>query len=146
MNRADEIQGQCLCGAVQITVSGAHDTEVGVCHCYRCQRWSGGLYATFDAPAGVVTVRGPVTRYTAPHLAERAFCGICGSNLWLRDQESGADYELVAGIFRAAAAYPVRSEIYIDQAPAYAELQGEHPRRTAGDYEVQHPPVEGETS
>jgi len=145
MSGPGEIRGQCLCGAVQITVAGAHETEVGVCHCYRCQRWSGALYATFDAPADAVRVIGNVTRYGASPLAERAFCGTCGSNLWLRDHASGADYELVAGIFPAASGYPPRSEIYIDQAPAYARLQGDHPRRTAADYEARHPSIQGET-
>ncbi len=145
MSEPDEIQGQCLCGAVQILVAGAHETEVGVCHCYRCQRWSGALYATFDAPVDGVTVTGPVMRYGASKLAEPAFCGICGSNLWLRDHASDADYELVAGIFPAASDYSLRSEIYIDQAPAYATLQGDHPRRTAAEYEAEHPTIQGET-
>ena len=145
MSAAHEIKGRCLCGAVQITVSGAHDTGVAVCHCYRCQRWSGGLYATFDAPAAFVTVIGSVTRYRASPLAERAFCPICGSNLWLRDHEDGAKFELIAGLFPAASDFPLLSEIYIDQAPAYAPIKGDHPRKTAAEYEAENLVVEGDT-
>ena len=145
MSASSELRGQCLCGAVQITVSGAHDTGVAVCHCFRCQRWSGGLYATFNAPAAFVTVTGPVTRYLASPLAERAFCPACGSNLWLRNHDEGAKFELIAGLFAAAADFPLISEIYIDQAPAYAPLGGDHLRRTAAEYEADNPAVEGDT-
>jgi hypothetical protein len=142
---AGDLSGQCLCGAVRITVAGTHDTGVAVCHCHRCQRWSGGLYATFNAPAASVTVTGPVTHYRASSLAERAFCPTCGSNLWLRDHEEGAKFELIAGLFAGASAFPLVSEIYTDQAPAYAPLTGDHPRTTAADYEADNPAVQGDT-
>ncbi|WP_138935697.1 GFA family protein [Roseovarius arcticus] len=145
MSAASKLEGRCLCGAVQITVSGAHDTGVAVCHCYRCQRWSGALYATFNAPSTSVVVTGPVTRYSASPLAERAFCGTCGSNLWLRDHEEGAKFELMAGLFKGASKFPLISEIYIDQAPAYAPLTGDHPRKTAAEYEAHNPAVQGDT-
>jgi hypothetical protein len=56
------ITGHCLCGAVTITVAGAHDPRVGACHCRMCQRWSEGLFLCFDADASAVTVSGDVTR------------------------------------------------------------------------------------
>ncbi|PVA10564.1 GFA family protein [Pelagivirga sediminicola] len=144
MSADDVCRGQCLCGAVRIELRGAHDTGVAVCHCYRCQRWSGGLYATFNAPAAGVTVIGDVARYAAPPLAERAFCPVCGSNLWLRDHTEGAQYELIAGIFPGASGFPLKSEIYVDQAPSYAPLRGDHPRQTAAEYEATNPSVEGD--
>lgn len=50
------LSGHCLCGAVTITVDGAHDPRVGACHCRMCQRWSGGLFLCFEAEASAVIV------------------------------------------------------------------------------------------
>ncbi|MEB8388803.1 GFA family protein [Rhodobacteraceae bacterium KMM 6894] len=118
---------------------------VSVCHCYMCQRWSGGLFATFDAPANAVSVTGAVMHHRSSHLSERAFCPKCGSNLWIRDHADDADFELIAGIFPDAATFPLISEIYIDQAPAYVPLAGDHPRKTADQYEATNPFVKGDT-
>jgi hypothetical protein len=76
------IAGHCLCGAVTITVAGEHDARVGACHCRMCQRWTGGLFLSFEADASAVTVSGDVTRHRSSAFAERSFCPRCGSHLW----------------------------------------------------------------
>jgi hypothetical protein len=39
------IHGACLCGGIEFDVQASHqfgaDSAMGVCHCTRCQRWSG---------------------------------------------------------------------------------------------------------
>jgi hypothetical protein len=109
-----------------------------------CQRWTGALFATFDATEQAVTVSGEVARYRSSALSERAFCPVCGSNLWMRDHEKGASYELMPGLFREAAGFPLKSEIYIDQAPAHVRLAGDHPRHTAAEYAARNATVEGD--
>lgn len=121
------LSGRCLCGAVAITVDGAHDPRVGACHCRMCQRWSGGLFLCFEAEASAVTVDGEVTRYRSSAFAERAFCPRCGSHLWFNDVEEGGQPgrdELMPGLFDAARSWPLRSEIYVDRAMASVPLQG----------------------
>ena len=49
------IEGHCLCGAVSVRVTG-HGGFTGACHCRMCQRWSGALFVSFNAPADAVTV------------------------------------------------------------------------------------------
>jgi len=137
---ASDLTGHCLCGAVTVAVSGAHDSRVGACHCRMCQRWSGGLFLCFSAGAGAVTVTGEVARHASSTFAERAFCPVCGSHLWMRDLESG-DYDLMPGLFDAAKDWPLRSEIYTDQAMAAAALAGDHDRATAAEYEAANPHV-----
>ncbi|MCZ4354483.1 GFA family protein [Roseovarius aestuarii] len=139
------IKSHCLCGAAQITVEGANDAGVSACHCYNCQRWSGALFASFEAAARNVTYTGPITRYRSSQIAERAFCATCGSNLWIRDVADGSPYDLMAGLFPDAATFPLTSEIYIDQAPAYVPLKGDHPRKTAAEYEACTTAVKGDT-
>ena len=139
------IRGQCLCGAVTITLDGAYDKTVGACHCRMCQRWSGGVFVSFDAEADAVTVTGKVTRHASSEFAERAFCTKCGSALWIRDTDrDDAEYELMPGLFDDARDWPLKSEIYIDRAFACARLAGDHRRSTRADYEARHNFVEGD--
>ncbi|MBV2358987.1 GFA family protein [Thalassococcus sp. CAU 1522] len=143
--RTGKMDGQCLCGAVRIAIDGEHVAAVGVCHCQMCQRWTGGVFACFGASAGAVTVSGPVVRHKTSDFAERAFCGTCGSNLWMRDViEEDADFELMPGLFPEAQAFPLISEIYTDRAPAYGHMAGDHVRATRAEYEAKHRFVEGE--
>jgi hypothetical protein len=137
------IEGHCLCGAVTITVAGAHDPRPGACHCRMCQRWSGGLFLCFNAYAAGVTVTGPVTRYASSDFAERAFCEVCGSHLWMRDTKADS-YDLMPGLFDAARDWPLRSEVYSDQAMASVRLVGGHRRATKAEYEDKHPFVQGD--
>lgn len=143
--RIGRMEGRCLCGAVRIVVDGAYDATIGACHCSMCRRWSGGVFMEFTAGAEAVSVTGEVARYASSDFAERAFCPVCGSHLWFRDtDEAGKDYELLPGLFADAAGFPLVSESYADRAPAWARLAGDHPRRSAAEYEAKAPFVEGE--
>lgn len=137
------LEGHCLCGAVTIRVAGAHDPRPGACHCRMCQRWSGGLFLCFNADAAGVTVTGPVTRYASSDFAERAFCAVCGSHLWMRDTK-GDSYDLMPGLFDAVLSAPLRSEVYSDRAMASIRLAGDHRRATQAEYEQKHPFVQGD--
>ncbi len=140
-----EITGRCLCGSVTIRVAGAHEQAPGACHCRMCQRWSGGLFLCFTAEAAGVTVQGPAVRFASSEFAERAFCGTCGSHLWMRDTGSHDEpYELMPGLFDAARGWPLRSEIYVDRAMACVRLAGDHRRGTQADYENKNNFVPGD--
>jgi hypothetical protein len=130
---------------VRITVDGTHVAAVGVCHCSLCQRSSGLVWGAFEAAADAVTVTGTVTRYASTHFSERAFCPVCGSNLWLRNTDTeDAEYELMPALFPAARTFPLISEVYSDRAPAYARLTGDHRRVTRAEYEANQPHIEGD--
>ena len=135
--------GHCLCGAVTVRVAGPHDPRPGACHCRMCQRWSGGLFLCFNADAGGVTVDGPVTRFASSDFAERAFCPVCGSHLWMRDN-TGKTYDLMPGLFDEARDWPLRSEVYADRAMASMRLQGDHRRATKAEYEHKNQYVAGD--
>ena len=137
------LTGHCLCGAVMITVAGAHDPRAAACHCRMCQRWSGGLFLSFEADAAGVTVEGPVARYASSGFAERAFCAVCGSHLWVQDF-GDTIYELMPGLFDAAVNWPLRSEIYVDRAMASVSLGGDHARATRAEYEMKNHFVAGD--
>lgn len=139
------LSGRCLCGAVTVEVDGEHATTVGVCHCGMCRRWGDGVYADFPAAAEAVTVAGPVRRYASSDFAERAFCAACGSHLWFRlTSEAGADYLLMPGLFAETSGFALKDEGYVDRAPAYATLAGDHPRTTRADFEARSNHVQGD--
>jgi len=135
------IEGHCLCGAVRLRVDDA-DHRVGACHCRMCQRWSGGLFLCFDAKT--VEVEGAVARYQSSPFAERAFCPVCGSHLWMRDLTEGGGYDLMPGLFDEAIQWPMRSEIYTDRALASVKLAGDHRRATRVEYEAKNDHIEGD--
>lgn len=137
------LTGHCLCGAVQVTVNGAHDPRVGACHCRMCQRWSGGLFLCFDAATEGVAIEGPVTQFASSEFATRGFCSFCGSHLWFQD--TGSDtINLMPGLFDDARDFPLRSEIYADRAFASAHLAGDHKRATRAEYEQENQHVSGD--
>lgn len=138
------IEGHCLCGAVSVRVTG-YGGFTGACHCRMCQRWSGALFVSFNAPADAVTVTGEVTRYQSAPFAERAFCPRCGSHLWMRNTEADdSSYDLMPGLFDAARDIPLQSEIYTDRALPGLALAGDHRRATRAQYEARNPHLEGD--
>lgn len=141
---AEGIEGHCLCGAVTVRVAEAPGW-VGACHCRMCQRWSGGLFLCF--PASGVTVEGEVARYASSGFAERAFCPVCGSHLWMRNFNSAeGNYELMPGLFDEAAEWTLRSEVYADCAMASVQLGGAERRATKAEYEAKQPHVDGDAA
>lgn len=135
---AEQITGRCLCGAVEVHVA-RHRAEVGACHCSRCRRWTGSALFAFEAEASGVEAKGPV-RTWKHEIAERAFCGTCGTLLWLKDHDG--PYEFQVGLFDGARDYPLISEIYTDKAFAAVTLAGDHRRARAADYEARNRIVE----
>ena len=91
------LQGACLCGGVNYELS---DPEgFGICHCTRCQRWTG------ESLAGVVVaadnfkfLKGEdlVTTYES-EFAPRNFCSNCGSSIY---DNLGEKYFVAAGLMR----------------------------------------------
>ena len=120
--------GQCLCGAVKFTAEDV-ETEFGVCHCVMCQRWAGGPF--FSTTTGQVTFTGEehLTRYPSSAWAERAFCSICGSNLYYRITKLD-NHEMCIGAFDNKDGLIMTSEIFADAKPAGFEFAGDHPRLT----------------
>ncbi len=134
----DALSGRCLCGAVTVTI-GRHRPEVGACHCSRCRRWTGSALFQFEAEPDEVEVSGPVKSWRH-EIAERAFCGTCGTLLWLKDFDG--PYEFQVGLFDGAKDFPLISEIYTDHAFKAVTLAGDHKRATSAEYEAKNRIVE----
>jgi hypothetical protein len=91
------LEGSCHCRAVRFRVRSHHPYPFNLCYCSICRKTAGtGGYAiNLGAVADTLAVEGAdsLRSYTArldddgqeTSTAERKFCGICGSALWLYD-------------------------------------------------------------
>ena len=117
---ATERKGQCLCGAVSVTVANAAP-HLNACHCGMCRRWTGVAFVTLDVPAADMQIDGigAVKCYTSSDWAQRCFCGTCGTTLWYRLTAPGApdDYYMAAGLLDDLSGLKLANEIYIDCKP-----------------------------
>lgn len=75
--------GQCLCGAIHLTVNGPM-RDVVWCHCGQCLRWHGhfGGYTASHWENIAMTGENALVWYQSSDRARRGFCGQCGSNLF----------------------------------------------------------------
>ena len=81
-------EGGCLCGAVRYRLT-AQPTGVGYCHCSMCRKSASAPAMVFGSVpnANFLLDRGEdaLRRYKSSDIAERAFCGTCGSQLLFDD-------------------------------------------------------------
>lgn len=121
------LKGACLCGGVLYEVT---DPEgMGVCHCTRCQRWTGSslVGVVVDKHNFKVTMGEGLVKHYLSEFAPRQFCGNCGSSLY---DDLGEKYYVAAGLmreldlepsFHLQVAFKAPWEKIGDDAPQFAE-------------------------
>jgi hypothetical protein len=123
---SEVVHGACLCGQVGFEV---HEPEtMGVCHCTRCQRWSGGSgmpVLVVEATNFKVTKgQDLIKQYTEEGFAGRCFCSQCGSNLY---GDGGEKYYVGAGVLRDVTLEPAWHIQVASKAP-WDEISGTAPQ------------------
>lgn len=94
-----EMTGGCQCGRVRYAIENADD-DAYLCHCRMCQRATGGVAAALkDVPRLAVSwTAAEPERYRSSPIAQRGFCGVCGTPLTY--EGDGSDYlDLTVGSF-----------------------------------------------
>lgn len=82
-NQADELlRGRCACGAIRYELASP-PFDAGYCHCRICQLTSGAPVIAFaTVPLGDYRIiQGEPVVWRSSNLAERTFCGDCGTPL-----------------------------------------------------------------
>jgi hypothetical protein len=78
-------QGQCFCGTVAFTVTGAPEA-MGYCHCSSCRAWSAGPVNAFSLwpPNAVKVMKGAerIGSYQKTANSIRKWCTACGGHLF----------------------------------------------------------------
>ena len=123
--------GKCLCGEVTFTVEKVEE-HYHACHCDMCRRWSSG--PLFAASAEGVTFTGEenIRRYKSSEWAERAFCKICGSNLFYFFVP-GQAHIMCVGAFDDPSKFRMTGEIYVDHQPDGYAFAGDLSRMTEAE-------------
>jgi hypothetical protein len=122
------VSGKCLCGAIGITLTGAH-REVDVCHCSMCAQWGGSMYAGIEADEFTLTGEDHVATYRSSNWAERAFCRTCGSNLWYKFLPTG-NRTFLAGLFDLPDGLEIKQQIFIDEKQDWYDIAQDSPKKT----------------
>ena len=138
---SEVIHGACLCGAIAFDLhessgsfappewSATGRPAMGICHCTRCQRWSGGSGLPFvvAAPANLKVTQGHVliARYREDGRGTiRNFCSQCGSSLY---QDAGATYYVGAGVLPGLRLEP-KFHINVAHKAPWDEIAGDAPQ------------------
>jgi len=81
-SRIPPFAGGCQCGAVRYQLTAA-PTGLVICHCRMCQKAGGAPFLAFAGVrlADLVFTRGQPSKFQSSDLAERGFCGACGTPL-----------------------------------------------------------------
>ena len=120
-------KGACLCGGVEYELKDP--SAMGVCHCTRCQRWTGSsLTGVVVDRANFTIIKGAdqIATYTSD-FAPRNFCSHCGSSIY---DDLGEQFFVAAGLmreldlkpqFHLQVAYKAPWEAIGDDAAQYAE-------------------------
>jgi len=117
----EQKSGRCLCGGVKFTVDELR-SGMGACHCEMCRRWTSGPFMAVDCETEVqFEGEENIGRYRSSDWAERGFCKVCGTNLFYRIVESG-QYIMSAGAFDDQEYFKLKSQIFIDEKPAYYDF------------------------
>ncbi|WP_148864504.1 GFA family protein [Marinobacter fonticola] len=125
------MEGQCLCGAVEVQAD--RRDEIDVCHCSMCRQWGGGPMMTVHCNKNSrLTGLDHVTVYRSSEWAERGFCDTCGTHLFYKLKNSG-DYIFPAGLFQKGMDFVMDSQIFIDRKPSYYAFANETPVMTEED-------------
>ncbi len=118
MSSIVETKGSCLCGAVGIQATEV-STDVGVCHCSMCRKWTGGPFFAVGCQ-GEVKISGleKIATYESSEWAERGFCSQCGTHLFYRLKQNN-QYIFPAGLFETDGQMHLDHQIFIEEKPEY---------------------------
>ena len=135
-DREAVLTGGCQCGAVRFAAY-AQPIRVGLCHCRMCQKAVGGPFISLaDLPhADFAWTRGKPSSFRSSSIAERDFCGDCGTPLSYR-QVGGPNIELTTGSFDRpdllAPTYANGTESWLSWTGSIANLPGKTTAENVG--------------
>ncbi|AGY58901.1 GFA family protein [Gloeobacter kilaueensis] len=116
------LTGGCLCGAVRYAVHSPL-TTVTNCHCGQCRRFSGhfGAYTGTDRDGVELLESSGLKWYASSEIAERGFCGVCGSSLFWRAR-TGNSIAILPGTLDGPTGLRTVAHIYTAFAGDYYQI------------------------
>ena len=108
--------GRCQCGEIRVICQG-EPVRVGVCHCWECQRRSGGPFAV-QARWETKNVRTEGTPKEWSRTGDEGttatfrFCGTCGSTVWYTNEGMPELIAVAYGAFNDLTLPPPKYSVY----------------------------------
>jgi hypothetical protein len=127
-DRKPVFTGGCQCGAVRFAVY-AEPVRIGLCHCRMCQKAVAGPFVSLAdvRHENFAWTRGKPATFRSSTIAERDFCGACGTPLTYR-QIGGPHIELTTGSFdepaRVVPTYATGTESQLSWTASISSLPG----------------------
>jgi hypothetical protein len=144
------LQGSCHCGEVRFKVKSPHPYPFNLCYCSICRKTTGaGGYAiNLSAEFATLEVEGRehIRVYRAKirdedsgeinqSLAERSFCGLCGSALWLWDPRwPELVHPLAAVIDSELPVPPERTHLMLDSKASWVVVRADPQDKQFAEY------------
>jgi hypothetical protein len=133
------LEGSCACGAVAFEVT-APFTTAGYCHCTRCQRRSGALWALngfvpvdgLRITAGQDQVRG----WQPPSGFPKHFCTNCGGHVFAGNLDGDGQVVIRFGALHGDPGIKPQWHQFVESAPDWEPLPDDGLPRVEGRWQV----------
>ena len=131
MENSKAAKGSCLCGNIQLQAS-TMKTNLGVCHCGMCRKWSAGPFLAVDCGTDL-KIEGEeyLEVYSSSDWAERGFCKVCGTHLFYRLKEN-KQHIVSSEIFNEKELH-FDHQIFIDDKPGYYDFSNDTKNMTGAE-------------
>lgn len=127
-----------MCGAVRIA-GWAKEPKVAACHCEMCRRWSSGPYFEVSCENVIFEGKDNIAKIRSSGWAERAFCKLCGSNLYYHLIGS-SEFQISAGLLDDQSDLRLALQVFVDKKPPFYTLAGKTEIMTAEQVYAAHSP------
>lgn len=135
------IEGSCHCGAVRFTLESTHPYPFNHCYCSICRKTAGGggFAINLGGRNKTLMVEGEenlriyqaMIRHSAEDPpqkspAQRHFCGLCGSHLWLWDSRwPDLVHPLASAIDTLLPVPPERTHLHLDSKAPWVQVRSD---------------------
>ncbi|MEW6982547.1 GFA family protein [Colwelliaceae bacterium 6471] len=123
--------GKCLCGEVQITISGKI-SDIIHCHCSLCRKNSGTAYATNGfinaADFNITSGEQYINVFSFKPGRNRHFCSKCGSPVYSSNTQDAARYRIRLGILDSDIVEKPMSHNFVSSKANWEDLDANLPR------------------
>lgn len=124
-------KGACLCGSIRLSTNSLN-SNLGVCHCNMCRKWSAGPFMTVDCGTDLkIEGQENLGIYNSSEWAERAFCKKCGTSLYYRLKQN-SQYIVSSEVFEQQI-YHFDHQIFIDEKPEHYAFANETKNMTGAE-------------
>ncbi len=149
------LEGSCHCRAVRFSLESRHPVPYQRCYCSICRKTQGGGGYAVNISGASDTLEVEGREHTARYHAvmrgeketrsnaERVFCRLCGSALWLFDDSwPELIHPFASAIDTVLPVPPEHTHLMLDSAPAWVEPEirssdkrfGEYPEESIADW------------